>query len=309
MACAFGSYLKRLHIKTDLIGCVRDVVEFNPMQEKDVLLKQWLLFRGVHFTENSDLRLLASEEIRNFGKPLTAFSAFDPSVASIAFLRAWLSCFGITGDATDHAWWVKRARALLTLLNKLSSRESRLEKYERFLALRRKKQRWVRWMTDLNDVFDTFSTQDFIRINGSQKDRTIDATTHKKTTESTFVKQLLAAALDASAISVPLLLYQVQESKPKLKPTDGYKEAIKHEIPGLVAKTFLFLSHSDADTVDAAIADIDSNRAIPVNVSKKIAKRYLSNHPNAFRVLSGFLLPSVLNVFNRPKQKPASEEA
>ena len=209
----FVKSLQKLEISTSGLG-PRNLIEFNPINETTALLNQWLLYRGVRVASLKDVNELSIEEIVRPGKPFNGFVNFDPKDASLVFLKSWLSYFGIGGDSVDKNWWIKKTQQILNLLKSLSKIETLTQKFKRWINLRkqlRKRDKNIELLNLQLKRLIELKIQTQPMVNNNQP------TLQQK--NEWFLKNLLAKSMDASAVFVPLLFYQIQKKKKiKKKP-------------------------------------------------------------------------------------------
>lgn len=285
----FVDKLHQLNIPTNGLG-PKTLIEFNPNNENPKLVGQWLNYRGQPYRNLEDVVDLSLQELTRPGKPFSAFVDFDPKDASVEFMKAWLSNFGVGGSSNDKNWWVKKTKQMLHLLKSLSKRETLSQKFARLIDLRKKQKQKNRKMALLNlqltRLIDLKSNIPLIDYNTN-----IDK-------KEWFVKQLLAKALDASAVAVPVFFYTI--NKRKTTQDESLASAIKQELPKIATKSFVVSAYSQ-DVANAVIRDIDNNSLFPFEITKQLAKTYLTTYPKVFQILTGIVVPSVRSVFGKTR--------
>ena len=97
---------------------------FDPSEESSPLLKDWLNYRGQlcpedQFLAHEELVKLAQEDLTTTpDQTFSNFIDFDPTQASSAFLKAWLSWHGVTylSSSVKKETWVARASLIRSSL-------------------------------------------------------------------------------------------------------------------------------------------------------------------------------------------------
>lgn len=286
----FVSKLNTLGIPTHGLG-FNNVIEFNPNNESTKLLSQWLTYRGITYRNLQDVKDVSILEIARPGKPFSGFTSFDPNDATVEFMKAWLSQFGIGGNSNDRTWWIKRTKKMLKLLNSLSKMETMKQKFQRLIELRKKLKAQNRKMALLN-----LQLTRLINIEPEMKTKPNYEIPDKNIL---FAKQLLAKAFDATAIAFPIFFYQIQK-KPNANKTD-FVSSLKEEVPKIAAKSFIISTYSP-NIADAVLKDIDRGSFFPFEITKELAKNYLTSHPKLFQILTGIVVPSLTNILYKTKK-------
>lgn len=290
----FESLLEQLNIPSSSpTRTIGGVVDFNPQQQKHSLLKRWLQYRGVTLPlSDDDLFTFTTNELARRGKPFFGFVDFNPQDASLEFLKTWLSYFGIAGDDTkDKPWFVKQTKSIQHILRDLSKKESVLQKFEKLIELREEMKRKAHKISTLNLLLQ--------RVVNEEQDAIVSSSlAQPEQNKVWFLKQVLARALDASAVATPLFFYQLT---PKRKSHQNekltFKEAIISEIPKAATKT-LAMSAFQSSLAEAVMKDLDKG-PLPIEVTKELARTYLKSHPKAMQILTGVVLPGFSNIMTK----------
>lgn len=298
---------------------------FNPYQEHQDLLRQWLLFRRVPFTKQASqyqLAILAADDMLSNGNipPFTHFYDFDVTTASVDFLRMWLSWFGVTASKEEERiWWDRLARQIQTLQREVFKKQK----------IWQGSQLWTRWIHISNQHYMLNSLLDNL-----EECLTL-LTPHEFTTEVLgdiilkpqilkveeyetsrvkLARSLLAWLFGGAAIALPLVYWKHTNqinfeggiSAFASRTWDELKKKVEHFEPtsamilglsgislGLAAYYSGAVSTRMIKKVSSAgIADLLEQNKIPQHIINSITKEKLRS-PIVKTLLQSWLLPAV----------------
>jgi hypothetical protein len=358
------TFLSKIHVESLGILCPRlnvnkNLVPFEPANESAELLQAWLRYRGFSNSEvrqwtDDKLIVESNKDLRENGNSPTfsGFIQFNPDTASTQFLKLWLSWFGVTSfEERPHKWWTQRVRTIQEMLSKsvkhVKNTVPHVEGALNKLIERRKLiESANNFYFQLNMCFSDYNLQD-MRIligsglseseeNESEEEEDVELDPVKNRLPTTVVKtswdkkKVLAIALDASAIAIPLLLSRSSDSykdritrnegnvvsalgiiTPKPLPEEKGKlfAALikKHtrdkllDVVGQTVGTALFGTNhpSHLTSLGRGLAkDVSSilsgnGEPIPSGVVGTVAKKYMNKHPGLLAGITDVLIPSL----------------
>lgn len=237
-----ATFLQKIHVESIGILCPqlnvnKNIVPFEPAAENPKLLKRWLEYRGVSNSlvrEKSNVKLVSMtnknfEESGNF-PPFSGFTDFNPQQASTQFLKLWLSWYGVTSyEDKPHGWWVTRVDQLQSLINRRTPQDDNtLENmragFNTLVEIKRLISVTNNFYFQLNLCFSEYNDHDLVALgaipsvpleplldqplseDSDLRDALDDDYPKPEIKTAWNKKKLVAAALDASAIAIPLLL-------------------------------------------------------------------------------------------------------
>lgn len=290
MQCELSENLEKLKLESNGVKCYRSHFEFNPLQESIEVLKAWLEYRNIFDVAEKNIQSIALEEIQREGPPFSAFSNFQPEKVSLPFLQAWVSCFGISSHEKDKKWWIKTAQKLLNLQKKLIKKDNIIVTYTKLIALQKLNKIKNRFITQLNLEFNRWSQQDFTLV------PFIPIIPPKEQEQSVIAKTMLAVALDASLLTVPLLMFSINDKIKKEIPNNNWQNKLIKEIPNIVIKSATIFTLEERKS-RAVLKDLKDQNKIPFSISKILAQEYLQMNPKILTWIQGLVYPTLKSIF------------
>lgn len=306
-------FLRRLNVETLGVLCPtleidRGIMEFDPSLESQETLHAWLLYRGfaevqLEGTSKDTLVSMSIADMADNGNfpPFADFLTFNPRRASVDFLRRWLSWYGITSPefvSATREWWEDRAQRLLSLFPPHEHHDTIL--IDEFKDLEKLQQLIIEtneFFFQLHLCFNGLSDFDLDIIMKEPLDQQAQEVWDKK--------KVLALALDAAAVAVPIVLHKtLHNNNPKntSKETKSWKtqmlaaakqEAANQMFEAMVAKIFTGGTGKALATDVGKILLGGNSTRIPTAVISTVAKKYLANHPEIIRQITNVVVPNI----------------
>jgi hypothetical protein len=318
-------FLEQINVETIGVLCPnlnlnRNFIEFDPSLESRDLLKQWLQYRG-----HPDIPPEPEEvekEMKSHGNfpSFSAFTNFNPETVSTDFLQRWMSWYGVTSfQPKDHTWWSTRAKKLQTMLLKTHEVPKTTDYLKKNLEEVKKLQFLI---AETNEFFFKLNIS-FNKLTDEELQQVIQTPTSVETAWDS--KKLLAVALDASAIAIPMLISQNKTMQSKLKmfaqagkPTgtslEKFQESMKQKTQDQVKYTMVesivehligkktslpIMSLGKALARDVSRIITRKDQVLPESVISGIASRYLSKHPFLLLGITNIIIPSINVAFEK----------
>jgi hypothetical protein len=300
--------------KFDIICASDDYLPFNPFGESPDLLKSWMQYRGNKWIEPTAENVIKDLKLNGNFPSFAAFRKFNSKTVSLDFLERWLSWYGVGSvKKQPKTWYVNRVEKLKNMLP-VTSLSLQEEDFAQLLKFRTVFHETSELFFNMSLCFDTLTKTDIVNLNQKSNDK-------KQSTLD--LKKLLAVALDASAVALPLVITKLtpktkdqfkwifETSKEELSGDATLQEKFKHELKkhsekhiktSVIPSIFdgILSNFVNSPTIGSDLhKDLKSavmTKSSNLSVLRNIIGRYFSKNPHVLRGLTDVVIPSIKRV-------------